>query len=178
MPTRREANPEAVPKSVEPRFAEVTAHTDAVCKAHLNEEYAGLARELAAALGRKRPSPLLRGKPATWAAGIVYALGTVNFLFDRASEPYLRDRARITSHFGIPSPGHLWPILNRKILEIVLLLLRVCSIGSTKFDPDLGANSANLFLRGPLARATWLASSACRRAQRPTKAGRFGTSST
>jgi hypothetical protein len=70
----------------------------------------------------------------------------------------LRDRAKITSHFGIPSPGHLWPILNRKILEIVLLLLRLRSIGSTKSNPDLGANSAKdlgansakLFLRGPL----------------------------
>ena len=61
-------------------------------------------------------------------------------------------RAKITSHFGIPSPGHLWPILNRKILEIVLLLLRSCSTGSTKPDPDLGANSAKLFLRGPLTR--------------------------
>jgi hypothetical protein len=61
----------------------------------------------------------------------------------------LWDRAKITSHFGIPSPGHLGPILNRKILEIVLLLLRFCSIGSTKPDPDLGANSVKLFLRGP-----------------------------
>jgi hypothetical protein len=60
-----------------------------------------------------------------------------------------RGRARITWHFGIPSSGHLRPILNRKILEIVLLLLRFCSIGSTKSDPNLGANSANLFLRGP-----------------------------
>jgi hypothetical protein len=83
----------------------------------------------------------------------------------------LRARAEITSHFGIPSPGHLWPILNRKILEIVLLLLRFRSIGSTKPHPDLGANSANLFLRGPLGGALALSpvvSYYCgRREQRP-----------
>jgi hypothetical protein len=49
----------------------------------------------------------------------------------------LRDRARITWHFRIPASGHLRPILNRKILEIVQLLLRFCSIGSTKSGPAL-----------------------------------------
>jgi hypothetical protein len=62
----------------------------------------------------------------------------------------LRARARITSHFRIPSLDHLWPRLNRKILEIVLLFLRFCSIGATKYDPNPGANSVNLFLREPL----------------------------
>jgi hypothetical protein len=36
--------------------------------------------------------------------------------------------------FWHPFSGHLWPILNRKILEIVLLLLRLCSIGAAKSD--------------------------------------------
>ena len=41
----------------------------------------------------------------------------------------LRARSRITSHFGIPSSRHLRPLLNRRILEIVPLFLRFCSIG-------------------------------------------------
>ena len=61
--------------------------TDSVCLAVLDEEYADLARRAAAKLARKRPSPLSGGRRATWAAGIVYALGQANFLFDPASEP-------------------------------------------------------------------------------------------
>ena len=37
--------------------------TDAFCKDYLDEEYAELCRKLANILARKRPSPLLRGKP-------------------------------------------------------------------------------------------------------------------
>jgi CRP/FNR family cyclic AMP-dependent transcriptional regulator len=61
----------------------------------------------------------------------------------------LRARAKITSHFRIPSSGHLWPRLNRKILETVRLFLWFCSIGATKSDLNPGANSVNLFLREP-----------------------------
>jgi hypothetical protein len=56
----------------------------------LNDEYATLARRLAAALVRKRPSPILRGSPEIWACGILYALGTINFLFDKSQSPHMR----------------------------------------------------------------------------------------
>jgi hypothetical protein len=81
---------EQVPKQLQPIYDTITAITDTFCAEHLNEEYALLSRQLAAALSRKRPSPLLRGKAATWACGIVYALGSVNFLGDRSSKPFMR----------------------------------------------------------------------------------------
>ena len=81
---------ESVPKASEPAYQEIIKLTDNVCNQYLNEEYVILSRHLAAALGRKRPSPILRGKPEIWACGIVYALGTVNFLFDKSQEPHLR----------------------------------------------------------------------------------------
>ncbi|NOX61037.1 MAG: hypothetical protein GXP42_03695 [Chloroflexi bacterium] len=80
---------ERIPKQVKPRYQEIVALTDKVCKEYLNDEYAEMARKLAARLARKRPSPLLRGRPEIWACGIVYALGSVNFLFDGSFEPYL-----------------------------------------------------------------------------------------
>ncbi len=61
----------------------------AFCKAKLDEEYCRLAEKMTEKLARKRPSPLLRGKPEIWAAGIIHALGTTNFLFDRDFEPYV-----------------------------------------------------------------------------------------
>jgi hypothetical protein len=44
---------------------------------------------MAAALSRERSSPLESGRPRSWAAGIVYALGRVNFLSDKSREPYM-----------------------------------------------------------------------------------------
>lgn len=79
---------ESVPKAMTPIFNEIVAITDAFCAEHLTNSYATLARFMAAALSRKRPSPLSVGRPKTWAAGIVYALGRVNFLFDPSNKPH------------------------------------------------------------------------------------------
>jgi hypothetical protein len=72
-----------------PAAEQVIALTDKVCADLLDEEYAGLARHVVAKLARKRPSPLQSGRAATWSGGVVWALGQVNFLFDRSSEPYV-----------------------------------------------------------------------------------------
>ncbi len=80
---------ENVPKKMRAVYDEIVAMTDAVCATHLNREYARLSRKMAAGLSRKRPSPLAQGKPKSWACGIVYALGQVNFLFDRSQTPYV-----------------------------------------------------------------------------------------
>ena len=44
---------------------------------------------MAAALCRKRPSPIALGQVRSWACGIIYALGQVNFLSDKSFEPYM-----------------------------------------------------------------------------------------
>ena len=54
----------------------------------LGSEYADLCRTVVGKLGRKRPSPLTRGDPRIWAAGVVYAVGQLNFLFDPAQSPH------------------------------------------------------------------------------------------
>lgn len=71
------------------RYADqVVAVTDAVCLEHLDGEYADLCRAVVGKLGRKRPSPLTRGDLRIWAAGVVYAVGQLNFLFDPAQMPH------------------------------------------------------------------------------------------
>jgi len=91
---------ESVPKSVEPAYLAIIALTDKICRSYLNDEYATLARRLAATLARKRPSPILRGKPDIWACGVLYALGTVNFLFDKSQSPHMR-ADELCATFGI-----------------------------------------------------------------------------
>lgn len=80
---------EKVPKQMQSIFDAIVKLTDKVCKEHLNDEYGQLVCQATAALCRKRPSPLMTGYVNTWACGIVYALGFVNFLFDKSSEPYM-----------------------------------------------------------------------------------------
>jgi hypothetical protein len=96
----RHSTSQNVPKEMQARFDEITQISDAFSQTYLNDEYAQLCRELTATLCRKRPSPLMRGKVATWACGIIHALGTVNFLFDATQKPYVPS-SQIASHFGI-----------------------------------------------------------------------------
>lgn len=92
--------PDPVPKSVRPRFDEIVELVEAVCRANLTDEYAAVTRALAAALARKRPSPLLRGQCRTWACGSTYTIGSVNFLFDPAQRPHVRG-ADLCALFGV-----------------------------------------------------------------------------
>ena len=89
-----------VPRALRLVADEIVAITDAACRAVLDEEYADLARRAVAKLARKRPSPLTAGRRATWAAGVVYALGQANFVFDPASEPYVT-ADELSEAFGV-----------------------------------------------------------------------------
>lgn len=82
-----------VPEATQEQFTEIMGIVNDLCKEHLNEEYYELAQELTAKLARKRLSPLLSGRSNTWAAGVIHALGMVNFLFDKSQDPYLSSKA-------------------------------------------------------------------------------------
>lgn len=69
------------------------------CSKKLNEEYFELGERLIQKLGRKRNVPFITGKPEIWAAAILHALGTINFLFDKSFEPYL-SISDINDYFG------------------------------------------------------------------------------
>ena len=71
-------------------YESIVRLTDAFCDQHLNSEYRDLARDMTAALCRKRPSPLASGQPRTWGGAILYELGRVNFLSDPSTQPRLR----------------------------------------------------------------------------------------
>ncbi len=74
---------QSIPEAAKLSYEAVISLINATCQTRLNEEWADLGCRLAASLARKRPSPLNRGRPEDWAAGIMHALGMVNFLFDR-----------------------------------------------------------------------------------------------
>src|SRR5918997_802235 len=90
----------SVPKGMQVTYDAVTGLTDAFCRDHLNDDYLQLAQDIAAALCRKRPSPLASGQPRTWACGVIYVLGQLNFLSDKASKPHMT-MAEVCAAFGV-----------------------------------------------------------------------------
>jgi len=80
---------------------QILALTDGLCTENLDAEYAELCARMVVRLGRKRPSPLARGDVRIWAATVVHAVGSVNFLFDRSQTPHLT-ADRLSSLTGVP----------------------------------------------------------------------------
>lgn len=80
----------SVPKELQEHYKEVVKITDEFCQKYLNDEYATLSRTMAVALARKRPSPLFSGYINIWAAAILYTLGSINFLYDKSTQPYMQ----------------------------------------------------------------------------------------
>ena len=87
-----------VPVALRDEVGQIVALTDGFCAEHLDVEYGELCRRLVGMLARKRPSPLTRGDLRIWAAGVIYAVGANNFLFDRSQELHLsgQDLATLT----------------------------------------------------------------------------------
>ena len=90
----------SVPKSMQATYEAITTLTDTFCHEYLNEDYRVLGQRMTAALCRKRPSPLASGQPRTWACGIVYVLGQINFLSDRSTQPFMT-MADLCARFGV-----------------------------------------------------------------------------
>ena len=93
----RSAEEKARIKALRDRLTEMTA---AFCAAHLDAEHAALAGKLIDKLARKRQVPFLYGSVEVWAAGVVYALAQINFLFDRDA-PVHTSPDEIAAFFGI-----------------------------------------------------------------------------
>ena len=58
-------------------------------KEHINKEYAKICSNLVKKMGRKHDVPFKRGKIEIWASAVIYAIGQINFLFDKSFEPYV-----------------------------------------------------------------------------------------
>lgn len=104
--------------TTEQAVKQITALVDGFCKEHLNKEYADLCRKLTEKLARKRPTPLIGGKPNSWACGIVRTIGWVNFLDDKTRKPHMKLTA-IDKVFGVgESTGQGKCMLIRKLFRI------------------------------------------------------------
>jgi hypothetical protein len=77
-----------IPEELRPAVLRIREKLEPVCKTRLTEEYLELCLCLlrdACLVG----ADVGRGKPEAWAAGLVHAIGRVNFLFDPAMKSHL-----------------------------------------------------------------------------------------
>lgn len=108
----------AIPKSMQGKYDEISAILIQYCDKYLDEEYKELMLHALEKLCRKRPSPLSSGKAMTWAAGIVYAIGANNFIFDK-SQPIHYTAKELMEPFGLSSStGGTKAAQIRKMLKI------------------------------------------------------------
>ncbi|MCT0226358.1 DUF6398 domain-containing protein [Synechococcus sp. CS-1328] len=89
-----------IPNALRQKVESLMAAIDPFCRDRLDGEYRQLCYAAVAALARKRPSPLLGGREASWCAGVVHAMGMVNFLFDRTQTPHCK-ATEIYAYFGV-----------------------------------------------------------------------------
>jgi len=87
-------------QDVKEKEDEIREMIESFCAEHLNAEYAQLSKKLLQKLARKRDVPFKRGKSEVWAAAIIYAIGSINFLSDKSFEPYL-PLSDISKLFGV-----------------------------------------------------------------------------
>ena len=90
----------SIPIQMRPICGELAEMISDYCGRFLSEDYRALCLRLLEKLCRKRPSPLLRGRWNTWAAGIVYAIAANNLIFDK-SMPIHRTVDELSRPFGL-----------------------------------------------------------------------------
>lgn len=114
-----------IPAALRDRAREIRAITDQACIRHLDADYAHVCRQLVGRLARKRPSPLTRGDARIWAAGAIYAVGQVNFLFDRSQQPHMT-ADRLAACLGV---------VKTTMANKAALINKTLNLGI--FEPDL-----------------------------------------
>jgi hypothetical protein len=96
----KKENPQKPQRAKEDKIEAISGLIHQFCSERLNEEFLDISLHVLQKLSRKRPSPLASGRAHTWACGIIYAVASNNFVFDR-SQPYYMSAQDIADGFGL-----------------------------------------------------------------------------
>ena len=89
-----------IPPAVQEKYDPIASLIRDFCRQHLNEDYEVLCLRLLEDLCSQQPSPLRRGRVNTWAAGILYAIGSNNYLFDKSQKVHMT-AGELAAPFGL-----------------------------------------------------------------------------
>ena len=116
----------------------VVALVQSYANNHLDQEYLTLAKKLVARIEQEPGKVLETESPELWAAAVVHAISSVNFLFDKAHPLYVAETS-IAEHFG----QQLQAVADQSIW------LRT-TLGIRHFDPEFSANRLGIALEDDL----------------------------
>lgn len=126
-----------VPKEMRETYEEISKLLIEYSEKYLNKEYEELCLHALEKLCRKRPSPLKSGRSNTWAAGIVYAIGSNNFIFDK-SRPIHMTSKELVAPFGISaSTASSKAAQIKKVLKIDFFHAEWCLPSEAASNPML-----------------------------------------
>lgn len=91
-----------VPTVIEERYTEIVEIIEGFCNEKLNEEYLSLAQAICVEICNIEESSIRKGKAASWACGIVHALGLKNGLFNGKEKPSIK-AGELYQAFGVSS---------------------------------------------------------------------------
>ncbi len=74
--------------AIQAKTQQLITMTAEFCDQRLDDDYKQLCEKLILKLSRKRHVPFETGRMEIWAAAVVYAIGSINFLFDKSFKPY------------------------------------------------------------------------------------------
>jgi hypothetical protein len=101
---------------------------NAFCLNHLDEDYRELCEDLTWT-AFEEDLPFEKGRPVSWASGIVHAIGFINFLQDPSQSPHMTS-AQIAEQFGV----------SQQTMQTKSKIIRD-EFDLMQFDPDWCLNS-------------------------------------
>ena len=107
-----------IPERLQPIYEDVSGIITTYCKQYLSDEYCEICLRLFEKLCCKRPSPLLKDRANTWAAGIVYTIASNNFIFDKTMPIHMTADELVRPFDLAPSTAASKAAEIRKMIEI------------------------------------------------------------
>lgn len=132
-----------IPKEMQKTYDDISKLLIEYSAEYLNKEYEELCLHALEKLCRKRPSPLKSGRSNSWAAGIVYAIGSNNFIFDK-SQPIHMTSKELAAPFSVAaSTASSKASMIKKLLKIDYFNAEWCLPSQTSDNPMLWMVSIN-----------------------------------
>lgn len=108
----------AIPKEMQAKYEEISKIIIDYSEEYLSKEYEELCLHALEKLCRKRPSPLKSGKVVSWAAGIIYAIGSNNWIFDKSQPIHMTSKELVAPLGGAASTASSKAADIKKMLKI------------------------------------------------------------
>ena len=99
------------------RAEEIKEILNDFCDSYLNEDYKVISNRLCEAIIEKDESLLIRGKSTAWACGIIHAIGSVNNLFNKDNDVYIKakdlyENLQVSSSTGLNRSKQIQSLMN------------------------------------------------------------------